>query len=145
MVWAELGAAYPKAGGSYNFLKEAYGRKGGKVLSFLYVWQTLIQAPLVAASGAIGFAQYCTYLYPFTPVQQKMVSGSIIILLVFLLYRKIETIGKISVMLWVAVLVTISWMIFEELLRIQFRTIGFRIIILICSAVCFSLRLDKHL
>lgn len=112
MVWAELGAAYPKAGGSYNFLKEAYGRKGGKVLSFLYVWQTLIQAPLVAASGAIGFAQYSTYLYPFTPIQQKLVSGSIIILLVFLLYRKIETIGKISVLLWVAVLVTISWMIF---------------------------------
>ena len=27
MVWAELGAAYPLAGGSYNFLKEAYGKK----------------------------------------------------------------------------------------------------------------------
>ncbi|HNP49656.1 MAG TPA: amino acid permease, partial [Bacteroidia bacterium] len=111
MVWAELGAAYPKAGGSYNFLKEGYGKKGGRLLSFLYVWQTMIQAPLVAASGAIGFAQYCTYLYPFSPVEQKIISGAVVLLLIFLLYRKIETIGKIGVVMWAAVLITISWMI----------------------------------
>jgi amino acid transporter len=59
MVWSELGAAYPLAGGSYNFLKEAYGKHGlGRMMSFLYVWQTVIQAPLVAASAAIGFAKY---------------------------------------------------------------------------------------
>ena len=59
MVWSELGAAFPKAGGSYNFLKEAYGGKGaGKMMSFLFVWQTMIQAPLVIASAAIGFASY---------------------------------------------------------------------------------------
>ena len=58
MIWSELGAAYPLAGGSYNFLKEAYGKNGmGRMMSFLYVWQTVIQAPLVAASAAIGFAQ----------------------------------------------------------------------------------------
>ena len=27
MVWSELGAAFPRAGGSYNFLREAYGKK----------------------------------------------------------------------------------------------------------------------
>ena len=59
MIWSELGAAYPLAGGSYNFLKEAYGKNGmGRMMSFLYVWQTIIQAPLVAASAAIGFSQY---------------------------------------------------------------------------------------
>jgi amino acid transporter len=112
MIWAELGAAYPKAGGSYNFLKEAYGKKWGKLFSFLFVWQTLLLSPLVAASGAIGFSQYCSYIYPFTPFQQKMISGAIIIFLVFLLYRKIHTIGKISVVLWIAVIATISWIIF---------------------------------
>src|SRR5882762_6072856 len=51
MIWSELGAAYPLAGGSYNFLKEAYGKNGmGRMMSFLYTWQTVIQAPLVAAS-----------------------------------------------------------------------------------------------
>src|SRR4051812_45519461 len=52
MVWSELGAAYPLAGGTYAFLREAYGKKSGKLMSFLFVWQTSIQAPLVVASGA---------------------------------------------------------------------------------------------
>ncbi len=112
MIWAELGAAYPKAGGSYNFLKESYGKKWGGLMSFLYVWQTMIQAPLVAASGAIGFAETSTYLYDFSPIQQKMISGSLIILLTLLLYRKIQAIGKIGVVMWVAVLATLSWIIF---------------------------------
>ena len=34
MIWSELGAAYPLAGGSYNFLKEAYGPRGGGLMSF---------------------------------------------------------------------------------------------------------------
>src|SRR5215204_3248509 len=39
MIWSELGAAYPMAGGSYNFLKESYGKNGaGRLMSFLYVW-----------------------------------------------------------------------------------------------------------
>ena len=50
MIWAELGAAFPRAGGSYNFLKEAYGKEGaGRMMGFLFVWQTMIQAPLVIA------------------------------------------------------------------------------------------------
>src|SRR5450631_4752353 len=100
MIWSELGAAYPLAGGSYNFLKIAYGEKGwGKLLSFLYVWQTLIQAPLVMASAAIGFAEYLSFFVPLEFWVSKIVSGSIVILVVFLLYRKIEAIGKLSVVL----------------------------------------------
>ena len=114
MIWAELGAAYPMAGGSYHFLKEAY--KGsptlGRLMPFLYIWQTSIQAPLVVASGAIGFAQYFSYLIPINPIEQKMLSGAIVILLVILLYRKIETIGKIGVALWCIVLGTIGVIIF---------------------------------
>ena len=116
MIWSELGAAYPLAGGSYNFLKVAYGEKGpGKMMSFLYVWQTIIQAPLVAASAAIGFAQYFIYLVPMQVWQQKMVSGTVIILVTILLYRKIESIGKIGVMLWIGVVATLGWIIFGGL------------------------------
>jgi fructoselysine transporter len=112
MVWSQLGAAFPKAGGSYNFLKETYGKdKAGKLLSFLFVWQTLIQAPLVIASAAIGFAYYFSYLMPLTLFWSKAMSGSVVILIVALLYRKIEDIGKISVVLWVAVILTLFWII----------------------------------
>jgi amino acid transporter len=56
-VWAELGAAMPQAGGSYVFLREAYGpNRFGRLMSFLYIWQTLFQGPLSISSGALGFA-----------------------------------------------------------------------------------------
>ncbi|MBB5396320.1 APC family permease [Mucilaginibacter sp. AK015] len=112
MVWSELGAAFPKAGGSYNFLKETYGKTGmGKLMSFLFVWQTMIQAPLVIASAAIGFASYFSYLLPLSAVEAKIMSGSVVICIVVLLYRKIESIGKISMVLWVGVLLTLIWII----------------------------------
>ena len=111
MVWSELGATFPLAGGSYNFLKEGFGAKGGKLMSFLFVWQTMIQAPLVIASAAIGFAQYLTYIIPLNIIESKMVSGSVVLLIVFLLYRKIEAIGKISVLLWTGVFVIMGWII----------------------------------
>lgn len=111
MIWSELGAAYPLAGGTYNFHRIAYGEKYGRLMSFLFVWQTSIQAPLVVASGAIGFAQYLTYIVDLTVLQQKIVSGSLVVFVFFLLYRKIETIGKISVVMGVVVVLTIIWII----------------------------------
>lgn len=112
MIWSELGAAFPQAGGSYNFLKEAYGKNGaGRFMSFLFVWQTMIQAPLVIASAAIGFASYFTYLVPLATWQEKMVSAGVVVLIVVLLYRKIEAIGKISVLLWSGVIITLLWII----------------------------------
>src|SRR5437899_8880227 len=111
LVWAELGAAMPRAGGTYAFLREAYGPgRGGRLMSFLYIWQTLIQAPLVVASGAIGFSQYLTYLMPLGRYQQKAVSGALVIVLVFLLYRRITTVGNVSLFLWAGVIAALVWL-----------------------------------
>jgi fructoselysine transporter len=117
LIWSELGAAYPEAGGSYRFLKLAYGEHSwGRYMSFLYVWQTLIQSPLVLASGAIGFAQYFGYLVPLTEWwQPKVVAGTVVLLLIVLLYRRIEDIGKLGVALWVGVLGLMAWLIFGGL------------------------------
>ena len=112
MVWSQLGAALPRAGGSFHFLKEGYGEKAGSLMSFLFVWQTMIQAPLVIASAAIGFSQYANYFFHLSFLQEKAVSGLVVILVILLLYRKIESIGKISVFLWVGVLGTMGWIIF---------------------------------
>jgi fructoselysine transporter len=111
-VWSELGAAMPKAGGTYVFLREAYGPgRWGRMMSFLFVWQTFVQAPLSVASASIGFARYAGYLHPLTRWQAKSISGSLVILLVILLYRRIQTIGKISVLLWLGVVGTMLWLI----------------------------------
>ena len=112
MIWSELGAAFPKAGGSYNFLKEAYGKNSsGKMMGFLFVWQTMIQAPLVIASAAIGFAKYFSYLVPLNFITEKIVSGSVVILIIILLFRRIDSIGKISLFLWSGVIITMLWII----------------------------------
>ncbi len=112
-VWSELGAKMPHAGGSYVFLRELYGKETtiGKLLSFLLIWQTMFQAPLVLASGAIGFSEYALYLYPFSKWEQKAIAGSVVLIIVALLYRRIESIGKLSVILWVCVIGTILWLI----------------------------------
>lgn len=115
MIWSELGAKYPLAGGTYNFHRIAYGEKGGKLMSFLFVWQTSIQAPLVVASAAIGFSQYLTYIVPLSDWQQKFVSAGLIIFVLILLYRKIETVGKISVVFGLIVIGTIIWIIISGL------------------------------
>src|SRR5947209_13099970 len=111
-VWSELGAAMPKAGGTYVFLREAYGpQRWGRLMSFLFVWQTFVQVPLSVASASIGFTRYAGYLHPLSPLQAKAVSGGLVIFLVILLYRRITTIGKISLLLWAGVVATLLWLI----------------------------------
>lgn len=113
MVWAEMGARWPEAGGSYVFLQKLFNGRMGRLMAFLFVWQTSIQAPLVVASGAIGFAQYFTYLVPLGVIGKKLVSGGLVLLLIGLLYRNIKSIGKISIILSVITIGTIVWIIFS--------------------------------
>src|SRR5476651_45172 len=51
LVWAELGAAMPEAGGSYAFLRRIYSgadgtRKLGRFMAFLFIFQLTFSAPL---------------------------------------------------------------------------------------------------
>ncbi|HEY6946647.1 MAG TPA: APC family permease [Candidatus Acidoferrum sp.] len=111
-VWSELGAAMPKAGGTYVFLREAYGpQRWGRLMSFLFVWQTFLHVPLSIASASIGFANYAEYLHPLTTVEHKAISGGLVLILLILLYRRIGTIGKISVLLWAGVIGVMLWLI----------------------------------
>jgi fructoselysine transporter len=120
-IWAELGAAMPEAGGSYVFLREAYGPgRLGRLLSFLFIWQTLFQGPLSIASGALGFAQYSGYFVEkwsrLAAILGKhadaAIAAAVIAVVVGLLYRRIRDIGRISVMFSVVVVGTILWIIY---------------------------------
>jgi fructoselysine transporter len=94
-VWSELGAATPRAGGTYVFLREAYGPwRWGRLMSFLFVWQTFIQAPLSIASASIGFARYAAYLHPLTTFEAKVVSGGLVLVLVILFIGESLPSGK---------------------------------------------------
>jgi amino acid transporter len=129
LVWAELGAALPGSGGSYRYLAEIYGpRKLGRLMAFLFIWQLTFSAPLSIASGSIGLAQYATYIFPrlgretklalpllgnieINAVPVALVAIAALGAAVFLLYRRITLIERLSKFLWVGVMLTIVWVI----------------------------------
>lgn len=113
LVWAELGAALPKAGGSYNYLREAYGpMSAGRWLSFLMVWQIIFSAPLSVASGSIGFAHYLHYLLPkLSSWDVRLIAAAFPLFLIAVLYRRVGVIGRISVVLAGGVLIGCLWII----------------------------------
>lgn len=133
LVWAELGAAMPEAGGSYHYLKTIYGpERMGRYLSFLFIWQLTFSAPLSIASGCVGLAQYAGFLAPglratwfryelplpippagafhiaivFGPA--TLLAMGCCLLAVLLLYRNIQAIGRFSSILWIGVLGTLG-------------------------------------
>ena len=136
MVWAELGAAIPEAGGTYRFLRAMYPGGAGRWLSFLFLFQLMVSAPLSVASGSIGLAQYCAYLFPalgrHTAVHGFRVgayAGSVVVgpgtlvamlsvvVAVGLLCRRLEKVGRISAGMGVLVLGTIGWVLVTGLMR----------------------------
>lgn len=110
LVWAELGAAMPGTGGSYEYLQQAYGIRGrGRLMGFLFLWQVMLSAPLTAASGAVGFADYAHYLIPsLTAGEQQAIAVGVCVLATALLYRDIRSIGAISTVLWVGLIVAMG-------------------------------------
>jgi amino acid transporter len=108
MVWSELGAAMPASGGSFGYLREAYGRETyGRLMAFLFVWQFILSGPLEIASGYIGFANYLSYIWPgLTPRGLLAVCAAVGVVNVLLLYRRINSIATITVTLWVGTLLT---------------------------------------
>jgi basic amino acid/polyamine antiporter, APA family len=136
LVWAELGASMPTAGGSYEYLKQIYGPSGlGRMLSFLFIWQLSFSAPLSIASGCIGLSLYAGYLWPnlrmvlwqrdlhaTVPLLGRLEANLLItpgtwvamlacLLAVALLYRRISSIGRLSKWLWGGVMLTLAWII----------------------------------
>lgn len=76
LTLAELAAAMPKAGGTYVYLREAYG----DWMAFLQGWSTfLAYNSAMQASLAMLFASYLGALVPLSPTAQSLVGVAAII------------------------------------------------------------------
>lgn len=75
MSYRELTGMYPKAGGQYVFLREAYN----PLVSFLYGWTVflVIQTGTIAAV-AVGFAKFFGVFFPFFSSDHLILSGPFI-------------------------------------------------------------------
>jgi amino acid transporter len=110
MLWSELGAALPGSGGSFRYLVEAFGPATyGRLVGFLFIWQFILSGPLEIASGYIGFSSYAGYIWTgLTPRGAFAIAAVIGVVNVALLYRRIDSIAKITLSLWVGTLVTVA-------------------------------------
>ena len=110
LVWSELGAALQKSGGSYVYLREGYGRETwGRFMGFLFIWQFILSGPLELATAYVGVAQYLQPLWPESSDFTRLCAGAGVgLLVIFLLYRRIESIGKITVTLWAGALLAMA-------------------------------------
>jgi amino acid transporter len=108
LIWAELGAMLPGSGGTYRYLREGFGsERFGRLMAFLFIWQFILSGPLEIASGYIGFANYARYVLPeLTRVQAIGLATIVGVVNIALLYRRIDSIGTLTVTLWVGTLVT---------------------------------------
>src|SRR5262249_22084433 len=152
MIWGELGAALPAAGGSYHFLLESYGRhRWGRLMAFLFVWQILISGPLEIGSGLVAAAQFSTafgnvkkFDEKYTrkveimiadaddPADRMTVGVAFVptrlfgfalgVAIIALLYRRVTTLGKLSVVFLVGVFAVLIWVIIEGALRFDSST-----------------------
>src|SRR3954447_26705940 len=108
LVWAELGAAMPGAGGTYLYLREAFQYRSGRLMPFLFVWTAMLTIPLIMSTGVIGLVQYLGYLIPgMSWVEIHAVSLAIVGLVIFALYRRVTAAGAISTVLWVIALLSL--------------------------------------
>jgi amino acid transporter len=111
LVWAELGAAMPRAGGSYTFLREAFQYSTGRFMPFMFVWSTLIVTPLIMATGMIGMTDYLGYFFSMTSIESHFVAVGFTVLTIALLYRRIDSVAKLTNILWGIMIVTVLFVI----------------------------------
>jgi amino acid transporter len=106
LVWAELGAALPGAGGTYLYLREAFGPRTGKLMPFLFIWTAMLFIPLTMSTGVIGLVEYLGYFLPDNIgwLAQHLIGLGITGLVVILLYRRMESIRWITTGLWIVML-----------------------------------------
>jgi APA family basic amino acid/polyamine antiporter len=72
LCFAELGAAFPQAGGVYVYLREAYG----PLIAFLFGWTLflVIDSGAIAALSMAFSSKYLPYFIPLSPVGIKVVA-----------------------------------------------------------------------
>ncbi|WP_423372980.1 APC family permease [Dyella acidisoli] len=119
MVWAELGSTIPESGGPYHYLRTAYGSERlGRLFGFLYLWQTVLTAPLSIGSAAVGFAQYLAFLIPSLGHQGQILAAIALCLVnTALLYRRVDSVQRLSLLVTAVVIGACVWIVLSGLMH----------------------------
>src|SRR5215468_2675444 len=125
LVFAELGSAIPASGGSYIFLRECFGRQlWGHMLAWVFVWQFLFSGTLEIATSSIGMAEYTGFLWPKLLDYRwgvKLLAAAVTAVAMLALYRKIQDIARLMLILWIGMLITAAWVIYTGFVHVDTR------------------------
>jgi amino acid transporter len=124
LVWAELSSRFPGSGGTYVYLRGAFGEKTlGRALAFLFNWQFLLFAPCLLASGYIGFANYAGYLFPAAAtnvVVHDAIAVGVGVATIAALYRRTSQVAAVGTVLAVAAVLTLGLVALAALSHARF-------------------------
>ncbi|MBW2989826.1 amino acid permease [Candidatus Woesearchaeota archaeon] len=113
MCFAELVSMFPKAGGVYEYSKQAYGRFS----SFMIGWITLIAGNLTIAMLVVGAIQY---LLPYNlPVEKVIISLMFILAFNYVAYKGMKTSSFMLITFAVLTLAAAASLIIPGLVRMQ--------------------------
>jgi amino acid transporter len=115
-------------------------------MAFLFIWQFILSGPLELGSGLIAVAQFSTGIHPefrafdqvntwkFTLLESQNIAVSLSpsrmvgilvgILIIWLLYRNITSLGRITVTVWAGVMAVVAWILLEGAFRFD-STVAF--------------------
>jgi APA family basic amino acid/polyamine antiporter len=107
LCFGELASRFPEAGGSYVYLREAYG----KMPAFLYGWMVLLVLdPGLTAIFGVGLASYAGYLIELSPFGKQILAIAVVVVVGFINivgarfganFLKILTVLKIGTLLFI--------------------------------------------
>jgi len=86
LALAEVAVLFPKAGGIYVYLHEAYGR----LTAFLFGWLILIISPALNAAVALVFGEYVGRLLSLTPSGARLAAVAAIVIVATSNYRSVR-------------------------------------------------------
>lgn len=106
LIFAELGAAFPQAGGQYVYFREAFGLR----TAFVFSWtHCLILAPGTLAALAVGFARFFSGIQPLMELQIKILAISAISFFTFINLLGVKRgAAALEVMTWVKILALVG-------------------------------------
>jgi amino acid transporter len=93
------------------------------MISFLFLWESLLIGPISIASGAVGFVDYAQFLAPHLQHHHLIeIAMALCLVTTALLYQNIRSISRISIVVTVAVVGTCAWIVISGAMHFHAAT-----------------------
>ena len=93
-------------------------------MPFMFVWSTILVTPLIMATGMIGMTDYLGYFFGMSSMESHLIAVGFTVFTVALLYRRIDSVARLTNLLWAGMIVDCARHHHRGLLALQ-RALAF--------------------